>query len=98
MTLDNLAIEYRAELPTAQEFKRLFRSSGWTEALEVAADRLAATLPYAWYGICARRGGQIVGTRRAARPLHRLVGRPTGTVPSAGATCQVTPAESGLRS
>ena len=62
MSLDNLAIEYRAELPTAEEFERLFRSSGWTEALEVAADRLAATLPHAWYGICARRGGQIAGT------------------------------------
>jgi GNAT superfamily N-acetyltransferase len=62
MSLDNLAIEYRAELPTAQEFERLFRSSGWTEALEVTADRLAATLPHAWYGICARRGGQIAGT------------------------------------
>ena len=62
MSLDNLAIEYRAELPTAQEFERLFRSSGWTEALEVTADQLAATLPHAWYGICARRGGQIAGT------------------------------------
>ena len=62
MSLDNLAIEYRPEVPTAEEFERLFRSSGWTEALEVAADRLAATLPHAWYGICASRGGQIVGT------------------------------------
>ena len=62
MSLDNLAIEYRPEVPTAEEFERLFRSSGWTEALEVAADRLAATLPHAWYGICARRGGQIAGT------------------------------------
>jgi hypothetical protein len=47
MSLDNLATEYRAELPTAEEFERLFRSSGWTEALDVAADRLAATLPAA---------------------------------------------------
>jgi GNAT superfamily N-acetyltransferase len=62
MSLDNLAIEYRIELPTAQEFERLFRSSGWTEPLDVTADRLAATLPHAWYGICARRGGQIAGT------------------------------------
>jgi GNAT superfamily N-acetyltransferase len=61
MSLDNLAIEYRAELPTAEEFERLFRSSGWSEALEVTADRLAATLSHAWYGICARRGGQIAG-------------------------------------
>jgi len=43
VSLDDLAIEYQAELPTAQEFERLFRSSGWSEASEVPADRLAAT-------------------------------------------------------
>jgi GNAT superfamily N-acetyltransferase len=75
MSLDSLAIEYRAELPTAEEFERLFRSSGWTEALEVAADRLAATLPHAWYGICASRGGQIVGTGLVLSDggLHALI-------------------------
>ena len=69
MSLDNLAIEYRIELPTAEEFERLFRSSGWTEALGVTADRLAATLPHAWYAVCARRGDQ---------PLHDL--RPDAVV------------------
>jgi GNAT superfamily N-acetyltransferase len=75
MSLYNLAIEYRAELPTAEEFGRLFRSSGWTEALEVTADRLAATLPHAWYGICARRGGQIAGTGLVLSDgvLHALI-------------------------
>jgi GNAT superfamily N-acetyltransferase len=62
MSIEDLGIEYRAELPTAAEFERLFRSSGWTEAVEVAADRLAATLPHAWYSICARHDGQVVGT------------------------------------
>ena len=75
MSLDNLATEYRAELPTAEEFERLFRSSGWTEALDVAADRLAATLPHAWYAICARRGGQVVGTGLVLSDgvLHALI-------------------------
>ena len=75
MSLDNLAIEYRIELPTAQEFERLFRSSGWTEALEVAADRLAATLPQAWYAVCARRDGQVVGTGLVLSDgvLHALI-------------------------
>ena len=62
MSLDDLAIEYRGELPTAEEFERLFRSSGWTEALAVPADRLEAALPSAWYAVCARRGGEVVGT------------------------------------
>jgi N-acetylglutamate synthase-like GNAT family acetyltransferase len=75
MSLDNLAIEYRAELPTAEEFERLFRSSGWTEALDVAADRLAATLPHAWYAVCARRGGHILGTGAMLSDgvLHALI-------------------------
>jgi len=45
MSLDDLAIEYRGELPTAQEFERLFRSSGWTEAFTVPADRLKRHSP-----------------------------------------------------
>jgi RimJ/RimL family protein N-acetyltransferase len=75
MSLDNLAIEYRPEVPTAEEFERLFRSSGWTEALEVAADRLAATLPHAWYAVCARRGGEVVGTGLVISDgvLHALI-------------------------
>jgi len=75
MSLNNLAIEYRAELPTAEEFERLFRSSGWSEALEVAADRLAATLPHAWYAVCARRGGEVVGTGLVLSDgvLHALI-------------------------
>jgi GNAT superfamily N-acetyltransferase len=75
MSLDDLAIEYRAEPPTAEEFKRLFRSSGWSEALQVADDRLAATLPHAWYAVCARRGGQVVGTGLVLSDgaLHALI-------------------------
>ena len=75
MSLDNLALEYRAELPTAEEFERLFRSSGWTEALDVATDRLTATLPHAWYSVCARRGGEIVGTGLVLSDgvLHALI-------------------------
>ncbi|MGA3031380.1 MAG: GNAT family N-acetyltransferase [Candidatus Limnocylindrales bacterium] len=75
MSLNELAVEYRAELPTVEEFERLFRSSGWTEALEVPADRLAAALPHAWYAVCARRGGQVVGTGLVLSDgvLHALI-------------------------
>jgi len=75
MGLDDLAIEYRAELPTADEFERLFRSSGWSEALEVPADRLAAALPHAWSAVCARRGGEVVGTGLVLSDgaLHALI-------------------------
>ena len=34
----------------------------WTEAAKVPAERLAASLPHAWYGIVARRTGEAVGT------------------------------------
>jgi GNAT superfamily N-acetyltransferase len=62
MTADELVIEYRAEMPSPAEFERLFRASGWTEAADVPAERLAASLPHAWYGIVARRTGEAVGT------------------------------------
>jgi GNAT superfamily N-acetyltransferase len=75
MDLDDIAIEYRSELPTPEEFERLFRSSGWTEAFEVPADRLAAALPHAWYAICALRGGRLVGTGLVLSDgvLHALI-------------------------
>jgi GNAT superfamily N-acetyltransferase len=59
---DDPAIEYLGERPKPAEFERLFRSSGWDEADAVPAGRLAAALPHAWYAVCARRGGEIVGT------------------------------------
>jgi GNAT superfamily N-acetyltransferase len=75
MSVEDRAIEYRAELPTPEEFERLFRSSGWTEAYAVPADRLAATLPSAWYAVCARHGGQVVGTGLVLSDgvLHALI-------------------------
>jgi GNAT superfamily N-acetyltransferase len=75
LSLDDPVIEYLAELPTPEEFERLYRSSGWTEAFAVPADRLAASLPHAWYAICARRRGQIVGTGLVLSDgvLHALI-------------------------
>ena len=39
------------------------------------SDRLAASLPHAWYSICARRGGEIVGTGLVLSDgtLHALI-------------------------
>ena len=75
MSPEDLVIEYRDELPTAEEFELLFRSSGWTEAFEVAAYRLAEALPYAWYAVCARRDGEVVGTGLVLSDgvLHALI-------------------------
>ena len=75
MGLDDLAIEYQDKVPTAEEFERLFRSSGWTEASAVPSDRLAAALPRAWYAVCARRDGEAVGTGLVLSDgaLHALI-------------------------
>jgi GNAT superfamily N-acetyltransferase len=75
MSLNDPAIEYLAQLPKPEEFEILFRSSGWTEAFAVPADRLAASLAHAWYAVCARRGGQIVGTGLVLSDgvLHALI-------------------------
>jgi len=68
-------IEYRSERPTPDEFEGLYRASGWTEALDVSSDRLAAALPHAWYAICARSAGRIVGTGLVLSDgaLHALI-------------------------
>jgi GNAT superfamily N-acetyltransferase len=75
MSPDSWEIDYLPEIPTAGEFERLFRLSGWSEAMDIPADRLAETLPYAWYSVCARRGGEIVGTGMVLGDgvLHALI-------------------------
>ncbi len=67
--------EYVAELPSAEEFERLYRSTGWTEAFDTPADRLAESLNHAWYAVCARSGGQIAGTGLVLSDgvLHALI-------------------------
>jgi GNAT superfamily N-acetyltransferase len=54
-------IEYRAQLPASRDFVRLFRSSGWDEALDVPDERLAASIRGAWYAVTAYRGEEAVG-------------------------------------
>ena len=41
----------------------------------MTADRLAASLPHAWYAVCARAGGQIVGAGLVLSDgvLHALI-------------------------
>jgi GNAT superfamily N-acetyltransferase len=71
----NPGIEYTAEIPAGDDFVRLFRASGWTEASEVAEDRLVASLASAWYGICARQDGRVIGTGLVLSDgvLHALI-------------------------
>jgi GNAT superfamily N-acetyltransferase len=73
--LDRRPIVYRAELPAVEDFVRLFRSSGWSEALEVPAGKLAESVAHAWYGVCAYRGGEVVGTGMVLSDgaLHALI-------------------------
>jgi GNAT superfamily N-acetyltransferase len=68
-------VEYLAELPAVEEFERLYRSTGWTEAFEVPGERLAASLGHAWYSICARQDGRIVGAGLVLSDgvLHALI-------------------------
>jgi GNAT superfamily N-acetyltransferase len=69
------AIEYSAETPPPADFVRLFRSSGWTEAFDVPEERLVASLPSAWYGVCARLDGEVVGAGLVLSDgnLHALI-------------------------
>jgi GNAT superfamily N-acetyltransferase len=73
--LPDPAIEYVAGRPAPEEFERLYRSSGWDEAYDVPGDRLAASLAHAWYAVCARRDGEIVGTGLVLSDgaLHALI-------------------------
>ena len=75
MSDPNATIEYRDCLPTAAEFERLFRSTGWTEANDVSADRLAAALPASWYAVTAFVEDECVGTGMVLSDgiLHALI-------------------------
>ncbi len=55
-------IEYLAQCPSPDEFERLYRASGWTEAFDTPGERLAESVARAWYAVCARSSGKVVGT------------------------------------
>ncbi len=68
-------IEYRAEAPTLEEFERLYRASGWTEAYDTPLDKLATAIHHPWYSVCARIDGECVGTGLVLSDggLHALI-------------------------
>jgi GNAT superfamily N-acetyltransferase len=68
-------VEYRTQVPPAADFIRLYRATGWTEAFEMPDERLAASLPRAWYGVTALAGGEVVGTGLVLSDgvLHALI-------------------------
>jgi GNAT superfamily N-acetyltransferase len=70
-----LTVEYRAQVPPAADFIRLYRGTGWTEAFDLTDERLAESLTRTWYGVTALAGDEVVGTGLVLSDgvLHALI-------------------------
>lgn len=55
---------YTTELPSAEAFFHLFRTTGWHERHRLTAADLASALPRSWYAVSCYDGDRLVGFGR----------------------------------
>lgn len=58
-------VRYSAELPEAEEYLRLFETTGWNEMYRQSADTLLLALDRSWSVVTAWHGDTLVGVGRA---------------------------------
>ena len=71
--MDGACIQYRTDLPTAQQFAELFAPLGWFSPLSV--EELGRSLAVSWCCVCAHDGPRLVGFGRAISDgvIHALL-------------------------
>ena len=68
-------IEYRAAVPAAEAFSRLFATTGWDPQGRLTAVTAGEALAHTWYAVSAYDGDRLVGTGRIVGDgvLHALL-------------------------
>jgi GNAT superfamily N-acetyltransferase len=66
-------IDYRDELPSPEDFLRLFAAAGWRT--RASAERIAGALEAAWHSVVAFEGDRLVGMGHTISDgvIHALV-------------------------
>jgi GNAT superfamily N-acetyltransferase len=63
MSLHNM-IDYRENLPLAEDFFTLFATTGWNQTYDFTAEDLFAALKQSWYLVAAYDQAELVGSGR----------------------------------
>jgi N-acetylglutamate synthase-like GNAT family acetyltransferase len=68
-------LEYRAEIPSTDQFARLFETTGWNEIYRASPEELYLALSHSWCVLAAYDGGQLVGFGRVVsdQALHAMI-------------------------
>ena len=59
-----MKIQYTEDLPTGEEYKGVFDTTGWNHEYQASADELHRALKQSWYMLCAYHSGRLVGFGR----------------------------------
>lgn len=70
-----MAVEFRSEMPTSNQFWRLFESTGWNENYHLLPEELMFALQSSWYVLGAYEGEKLVGFGRLVSDgvLHAMI-------------------------
>jgi GNAT superfamily N-acetyltransferase len=68
-----MTIELREQLPSPDDFLRLFRAVGWTT--NAGGDRLIRAIESSWHAVCAFEGDRLVAMGRTISDgaIHALI-------------------------
>jgi GNAT superfamily N-acetyltransferase len=68
-------LQFRNDVPTADQFWRLFQTTGWNDEYRLAPNELTAALQHSWYVVAVYEGEQLVGFGRMVSDLvmHAMI-------------------------
>ena len=68
-------IDFRLEIPTSDQFWKLFQTTGWNEKYLLSSDELMRALRSSWYVLSAYNGERLVGFGRLVSDgiLHAMI-------------------------
>lgn len=73
--LNHMDIDIRNELPTSDQFWKLFQSTGWNDNYQLSPEQLAQALCSSWFALSAYDGDKLVGFGRLVSDgvMHAMI-------------------------
>ena len=70
-----MAIDFRAEMPSQEQFWELFQSTGWNDTYHLSPSELFQSVSSNWYAVSAFDGDGLVGFGRVVSDglLHAMI-------------------------
>ncbi len=70
-----MTFQYRTDPPSAEQFWRLFLTTGWNEEYHLSAEEYLQALRLSWYLVCVYEGERLVGFGRLVsdQVVHAMI-------------------------